>query len=86
MGKYCCCGYYRSHDNNRKFDIKVDGVMIATVDWKGGVTGKFYDVEYPLPASLLAGKSTVNVRIEANYDKTAGQIFGCRIIRADKKE
>ncbi|HEY5499308.1 MAG TPA: DUF6805 domain-containing protein, partial [Bacteroidales bacterium] len=75
---------YIGDDKNRKFDIKVDGVLVATVDWKGGVTGKFYDVEYPLPATLLAGKSTVNVRIEANFDETAGRIFGCRTIRADK--
>ena len=75
---------YIGDDKNRKFDIKVDGVLIATVDWKGGVTGKFYDVEYPLSSALLAGKSTVNVRIEANYDKTAGRVFGCRTIKVDK--
>ena len=77
---------YIGDDKNRKFDIKVDGLLIATVDWNGGQTGKFYDFEYPLHADLVAGKSTVNVRIEANYDKTAGRVFGCRIIRADKKE
>jgi len=75
---------YIGDDKNRKFDIKVDSVLIATVDWKGGQTGKFYDFEYSLPAELIAGKSTVNVRIEANYDKTAGRVFGCRTIRSDK--
>jgi DUF1680 family protein len=72
---------YIGDDKNRKFDIRVDGMLITTVDWAGGETGKFYDVEYPLPANLLAGKSSVNVRIEANYDKTAGRIFGCRTIK-----
>jgi len=72
---------YIGDDKNRKFDVKVDGVLIATVDWNGGTTGKFYDFEYPLPASLIEGKTTINVRIEANYDRTAGRVFGCRTIK-----
>ena len=72
---------YIGDDKNRKFDIRVDGTLITTVEWNGGETGKFYDVEYLLPADLLTGKSSVKVRIEANYDKTAGRIFGCRTIK-----
>jgi hypothetical protein len=75
---------YIGDDKNRKFDIKVDGVLIATVDWNGGVAGKFYDFEYLLPAALIAGKSTINIRIEANYEKTAGRVFGCRTIKTEK--
>jgi uncharacterized protein len=75
---------YIGDDKNRKFDIKVDDFLIATVDWKGGVSGKFYDVEYPLQDSLLVGKSMVNVRIEANYEMTAGRVFGCRTIKSEK--
>jgi hypothetical protein len=72
---------YIGDDKNRKFDIKVDGTLLATVDWKGGETGKFYDFEYPLPAGIIAGKTTINVRIEANYNATAGRVFGCRTIK-----
>jgi hypothetical protein len=72
---------YIGDDKNRKFDIRVDGMLITTVDWNGGETGKFYDMEYPLPDNILAGKRSVNIRIEANYDKTAGRIFGCRTIK-----
>jgi len=72
---------YIGDDKNRKFDLKVDGQLLATVEWKGGETGKFYDFEYPLPANLIEGKTKVNDRIEANYDKTAGRIFGCRTIK-----
>jgi uncharacterized protein len=75
---------YIGDDKNRKFDIKVDDFLIATVDWKGGVSGKFYDVEYPLQDSLLVGKSMVNVRIEANYEMTEGRVFGCRTIKSEK--
>jgi hypothetical protein len=72
---------YIGDDKDRKFDVLVDGTKIATVDWPGGVAGKFYDVLYPIPADLIKDKTKITVRIEANYNKTAGRIFGCRIVR-----
>jgi uncharacterized protein len=72
---------YIGDDNARWFDLRVDGSIIATVDWVGGKTGRFYDVEYPLPDSLVAGKSRIIVRIEASHGTTAGRVFGCRTIR-----
>jgi hypothetical protein len=72
---------YIGDDKNRKFDILVDGVKIATEEWNGGKTGKFYDKEYALPEELIKGKNKITVRIEANYGKTAGRIFGVRTIR-----
>ncbi len=72
---------YIGDDKNRKFDVKADGVLIATVDWNGGIAGKFYPIEYQIPANLITGKSTITLRIEANYNKTAGRIFGVRTIR-----
>lgn len=71
---------YIGDDKDRKFDILIDGVKIATEEWKGGKTGKFYDVEYKIPDELIKGKEILTVRIEANYSKTAGRIFGARII------
>jgi hypothetical protein len=72
---------YIGDDKDRLFDIRVDGHIVAIVDWVGGKTGKFYDVEYPLPDSLVAGKARIVVRIDANHGKTAGRLFGCRTIR-----
>jgi len=72
---------YIGDDKDRKFDILAEGVKIATEDWKGGVTGKFYDVEYELPGELIRGKDKITIRIEANHEKTAGRIFGARIIK-----
>ncbi len=72
---------YIGDDKDRKFDIMVDGVKIATEEWKGGKTGKFYDVLYNIPAELINNKTKVTVRIEANYEKTAGRVFGARIIK-----
>lgn len=72
---------YIGDDKDRKFDILVDGIKIATAEWNGGKTGKFYDVEYKIPDELVIGKSKITVRIEANYGKTAGRVFGVRIIK-----
>ena len=71
---------YIGDDTNRKFDILVDGATLATVEWNGGKTGRFYDVEYPLPAELIQGKTRITVKILANHGRTAGRIFGCRVV------
>jgi hypothetical protein len=72
---------YIGDDRGRKFDIKIDGILLATVEWNGGKTGKFYDMEYKIPPELLNNKSKLKVSIEANYGRTAGRIFGVRTIR-----
>ena len=68
-------------DKDRKWDILLDGTKLATAEWKGGQTGRFYDLEFPIPSDLTKGKAKVTVRMEANYEKTAGRVFGVRILR-----
>jgi DUF1680 family protein len=72
---------YIGDDKGRVFDILVDDTKIATQELKGATTGRFFDVEYPIPAELLQGKSRVVIRIQAHPGKTAGRVFGCRIIK-----
>jgi hypothetical protein len=72
---------YIGDDKDRVFDILVDGVKLVTVEWKGGKTGKFYDVEYKLPASMISSKTKITVKIDANHGKTAGRVFGVRTIK-----
>jgi uncharacterized protein len=72
---------YHGDDKGRIFDILIDGTRIATQELKGGETGKFFDVEYPIPPDLLKGKSKVEVKIQAHPDKTAGRVFSPRILR-----
>ncbi len=69
-------------DKNRAFDILIDSVKLASVEWNGGQTGKFYDKEYPLPADMIKDKTKITVRIAAVTSKTAGRIFGCRTIKS----
>jgi len=72
---------YIGDDKGRKFDILVDGVKISTVEWEGGKTGIFYDQEYALPEELLQNKEQITIKVEANYKRTAGRVFGVRIVR-----
>jgi hypothetical protein len=72
---------YLGDDQNRAFDLFVDGSKIATQELKGATTGRFFDVEYPIPGEMLKGKSKVVVRVQAHANKTAGRVFGCRIVK-----
>ena len=72
---------YSGDDQKRGFDLMVDGVKIGTQELNGGTTGRFFDVEYPIPAELISGKLTVLVRVQAHPNKTAGRVFGCRILK-----
>lgn len=72
---------YIGDDKDRKFDILVDGKKIATVEWPGGKTGKFYDHTYQIPGAMTLDKEIVTVRVAANYGRTAGRVFGVRTIK-----
>jgi hypothetical protein len=76
---------YLGDDKDRTFDIQVEGKTIATVEWAGGRTSRFYDVEYALPRELITGKQKITVRIVANHGKTAGRVFGCRTIAGERR-
>jgi len=72
---------YIGDDKDRKFEVLIDGVKIAYVEWNGGTTGKFYDNEYVIPADIIANKTSVTIKIDANHGRTAGRVFGCRILK-----
>ena len=70
---------YIGDDKNSIFDILIDGKKLTTVNWEGGQSNRFYDLEYPLPDGLTA--SSIKVSILANHEKTAGRIFGVSILK-----
>jgi hypothetical protein len=72
---------YIGDDSNRAFDFLIDDKHIATQELKGSTTGKFFDVEYPIPTEYLKGKTSVVVRVQAHTTKTAGRVFGCRTVK-----
>lgn len=66
------------------FRILVDGTRVADVEVDRSEPPRFYDVEYPVPAGLVAGREQVTVRIEANPDSQIATVFGLRMVRADE--
>lgn len=75
--------YNEDEWRRRTFDIRVDGERIAqqVIEDRGPL--RFFDVEYPLPATLVDGKSKVTVRFEATGGNEIAGVFGLRMIRAD---
>ncbi|KIC96504.1 glycoside hydrolase family 127 protein [Flavihumibacter solisilvae] len=73
---------YLGDDKDRKFDILVEGVKVKTEELTGAATGKFYEREYSIPADLIRNKNKITVRVESNYGKTAGRVFGVRTVRS----
>ena len=75
------CTYW-GDDVGRVFEILVDGNQIATQELEHNEPGKFFDVEYPLPAELLARKEHITVRLESKNGTLVGGLFGCAVLKA----
>lgn len=75
------CAYFGGDGAGREFDIKVDGQIIATEKLKQRLNTRFYTVDYAIPEALLKGKQSITVRFQALEGKTAGGLFGCRLLR-----
>ena len=75
---------YLGDDKDRRFDILAEDKLIKTEELTGGVTGKFYDREYPIPAELIGNKTRITIRIESNHGRTAGRVFGVRTVKRAK--
>lgn len=67
-----------STDLNYKFNIVVNGKILATVEPKSTDAKGLYDVEYQLPTDI--GK-TINLRFEAIENSHIARIFGVRLTK-----
>ncbi len=65
------------------FTVMVDGQAVSQQTVSRSEPRRFYDVEIPIPAALLQGKSKVTVRFEAKQGSQVATIFGLRMIRGD---
>lgn len=75
---------YSNHETaTRHFDVLVDGTRLARQTVEGGTPLKFDDVDYPLPADLLANKQKITVRFQAGEGGEIAAVFGLRLVRAD---
>ena len=73
--------YWGNEGPNRKFDILVDGKVLASENisdkWQRDA---FVNVEYKIPAEMLTSKSHVVVRFQSATGTTAGGIFEVRML------
>ena len=81
--------YNPEERTRRSFEILVDGQRIGEGVIEryppGGPTGRFYDVDYKIPAELVKDKKKVTVRFQASGGNETATIFGVRMVRADER-
>jgi DUF1680 family protein len=75
--------YYSDEWQKRTFDILVNGESIGqqVVEKRG--EPRFFDVEYKVPANLVAGNQKVTVKFKATNGNEIAAVYGIRMIRAD---
>jgi len=66
------------------FEVLVDGQRIAEQEVPRTDPGRFYDVTYSIPASLVQGKSAVTVKFQAKAGSQVAAVYGLRMVRADQ--
>jgi len=78
--------YTNDEQQRRTFDILVEGRKVGeqTIERRSPEKDvRFFDVEYALPADVVAGKRKVNVRFVATDGNATGAVLGLRVVRAD---
>jgi len=77
--------YWGMDNRDRTFDILVDGEKIAQENVNKFKESRFYDISYPIPASLTKGKAKVTIRLQPIDERnSAGPIYGARtVVKSD---
>ncbi len=73
--------YWSDEWRKRTFEILVDGERLAEQTVEKGGEPRFFDVRYPLPAALVAGKEKVTVRFQPTQGNEIAAVFGLRTVR-----
>ena len=73
----------------RSGEVLVDGQRLGeqSIDRSppGSATGRYFDVEYKLPAELIKDKKKVTVRFQATGGNETATVFGVRTVRAAER-
>jgi uncharacterized protein len=73
----------------RSFEILVDGQRVGEGMIQryppGSPTGRFYDLDYKIPAELVKDKQKVIVRLQSTAGNETATVFGLRIVRAEDR-
>jgi len=79
--------YHSEERSKRSFEILVDGQKVGeqTIERSppGSAAGRFFDVEYQIPAELAKEKKKLTIRFQATGTNEIAAVFGIRTIRAD---
>jgi uncharacterized protein len=79
--------YWGAEWGSRKFEIYIDDEKLLTEDNTGKWNqSMFKNVVYPIPDSMVMGKTHVRVKFQALPGNTAGAIYIVRLLRADEKK
>lgn len=74
--------YWGAEWGNRKFDIYIDDVKLASVDntnkWN---QSSFKTEEYPIPNELMKGKKSIRIKFQSLPGSTAGAIYYIRLLK-----
>ncbi|WP_386346117.1 beta-L-arabinofuranosidase domain-containing protein [Xanthomonas campestris] len=72
---------YWGDETRRRFRILADGELIANERLDGNRGLDFVDVDYAVPA-VLAGRATLQIRLEPETGYSAGPAFGCWVLES----
>ena len=76
--------YWGAEWDSRKFDIYIDDEKLVAEDNTGKWNlSMFKDVVYPIPDSMVEGKTHVRVKFQVLPGSTAGAVYYVRILRAE---
>jgi DUF1680 family protein len=74
--------YWGAEWGSRKFDISIDDQKLVSEDNSGRWNlSMFKNVVYPIPDSVIKGKTHVRVKFQALPESTAGAVYHVRLIR-----
>jgi uncharacterized protein len=79
--------YNTDERGKRSVELFVDGQRVGeqSIDRSppGSAVGRFFEVEYKLPAELIKDKQKVTVKFQATGGNETATVFGVRTVRAD---
>lgn len=75
--------YWGMDNRSRGFDILVNDTKVGSDDLVKYKMNKFYNIGYPIPKELTAGKTTVTVKFAPRRNNEAGPVYGVRMAKGD---
>ena len=74
---------YFGGDRNRTFDIYLNNILLKTVSLDGSAGDKFFDVDYPIPETLVKNSldNVLIVKFVAHQASVAGGIYYIRLLK-----